>query len=95
MAAGTRRSIDVLMEANNKSMYAVVVVGYGTVKRKDFTGAVSSISKDEINDFPAAKMQEWLLLQKTGTTIHKIAIKINPVLRGWINIGRCPGYTNE
>jgi hypothetical protein len=31
------------------------------------------------------KMHEWSILENTGTTIQEIALKINPVLRGWIN----------
>lgn len=35
--------IDVILVEETKALSDVVVVGYGTVKRKDFTGAVSSI----------------------------------------------------
>jgi TonB-linked SusC/RagA family outer membrane protein len=36
------------MEVSNSNLNEVVVIGYGTAKRKDLTGAVSSVTADEI-----------------------------------------------
>jgi len=43
-----RRKIDVTMEEEAIGLDEVVAVGYGSVKRKDVTGAISSVSADEI-----------------------------------------------
>jgi RNA-directed DNA polymerase len=43
--------------------------------------AVSTKAMKSMNE----KMRGWEVLKKTGTTIQEIALKINPVLRGWIN----------
>ncbi len=49
IAVNNQRTINVVLEETIKSMdTAVVVVGYGTVRRRDLTGSVSSISRDEI-----------------------------------------------
>ena len=46
---GDNTSITVSLEAETKKLEEVVVIGYGTVKKKDLTGSVSSISKDQMN----------------------------------------------
>ena len=43
-----RSKIDVTMEDEAIGLEEVVAVGYGSVKRKDVTGAISSVSADEI-----------------------------------------------
>ncbi|MDX2247718.1 MAG: SusC/RagA family TonB-linked outer membrane protein [Bacteroidia bacterium] len=49
IAVGGRTVIDVVMEATESTLEEVVVVGYGTVKKKDLTGAVSSIKAEDFN----------------------------------------------
>ena len=46
---GDRADLPVTLQENTKRMEDVVVVGYGTQKRKDLTGAVSSIGSDHLN----------------------------------------------
>src|SRR5262245_29549048 len=45
---GGRTTINFTLEVSNSKLDEVVVVGYGTSKRKDLTGAVSSISGTEL-----------------------------------------------
>jgi len=49
IAVGTRSVIDVKLGADNKSLEEVVVVGYGTQKRKEISGTVSSLSSRDFN----------------------------------------------
>ncbi|GHT78225.1 SusC/RagA family TonB-linked outer membrane protein [Bacteroidia bacterium] len=48
ITVGNRRVIDVTLSEDLKTLDEVVVVGYGTMKRSDLTGAVSSIKSDAI-----------------------------------------------
>lgn len=43
-----KTTVNVSMVTNEKALSEVVVVGYGTVRKKDLTGAVSSIGGDEL-----------------------------------------------
>ena len=55
-----------------------------SIRKETFTNwlpAVSGKSMKSMNE----KMHGWSVLQMTGATIQDIALKINPVLRGWIN----------
>ena len=49
IAVGSRSVIDVKLGADNKSLEEVVVVGYGTQKRKEISGTVSSLSSRDFN----------------------------------------------
>lgn len=45
---GTNSSITVTLEEDTEMLEEVVVVGYGTVKKKDLTGAVASVKGDDL-----------------------------------------------
>ena len=49
IAIGNRSKIDVTLSDDIKSLEEVVVVGYGTAKRKDVTGTVTSVSAKDFN----------------------------------------------
>ncbi|WP_229311101.1 SusC/RagA family TonB-linked outer membrane protein [Larkinella soli] len=46
---GNRSTVDVALSADTKSLEEVVVVGYGTAKRKDLTGSVQQVTAKEFN----------------------------------------------
>jgi TonB-linked SusC/RagA family outer membrane protein len=49
-------TIDVKMSASSQMMTDVVVVGYGTQKRSDVTGSVSSVSKNRLTQLPVTNL---------------------------------------
>lgn len=53
VAIGNRTRINVSLARDTKTLEEVVVVGYGTVKKSDVTGAVSSVSADKITQVNA------------------------------------------
>ena len=55
--------LDVSLQPDNKLLDEVVVIGYGTVKRKDLTGSVASVRGDDI----AAKKTTTLSTALQGT----------------------------
>lgn len=48
-AVGNRSVIDVQLTSDTKSLEEVVVVGYGTAKRKDLTGSVQQVTARDFN----------------------------------------------
>ncbi|HEY6900970.1 MAG TPA: carboxypeptidase-like regulatory domain-containing protein, partial [Puia sp.] len=50
VAVGGRASLEVALTPLNTSLNDVVVVGYGTQKRKDLTGSVASVGSRDIKD---------------------------------------------
>jgi len=49
VAVGSRTSINVSLVRANASMGEVVVVGYGTQRKSDVTGAISSVSAKDLS----------------------------------------------
>src|SRR4030095_9121303 len=59
-----------LIETKN-SLDEVIVVGYGTRKKSDVTGAIASVSEQAIKDIPAANLTQALQGQAAGLDIQK------------------------
>ena len=66
---GGRSSIDVSMVEDVVSLGEVVVVGYGTQKKTDLTGAVSSIKVADIAQFPTARVDQALQGRSSGVYV--------------------------
>lgn len=60
---------NIKLASDNRGLDEVVVVGYGTVKRKDLTGSVSSISAKELKDIPLNSSAEALTGRLAGVNI--------------------------
>jgi TonB-linked SusC/RagA family outer membrane protein len=58
-----------LRESANKQLNEVVVVGYGTQKRSDITGAVASVPKQRLTELPVANVLEAIEGAVPGVTI--------------------------
>ncbi len=68
---GTMTSFDISMKEDEKSLEEVVVVGYGTVKRRDLTGAVSSVSGNTLKDIPVTSAAQALVGRMPGVQVTK------------------------
>ena len=60
ITVGNRTTIDVVMKVDLQGMEEVVVVGYGTKKKVNLTGAVSVASKELIESRPISNVQQAL-----------------------------------
>src|SRR5690606_5417771 len=63
-----RSVIDITLEQELSDLDEVVVVGYGTVKKSDLTGAVNVISEQTIRNTPAANI--GMALQGAGAGVN-------------------------
>lgn len=66
---GGRSVVDVTMDFDVQALDEVVVVAYGTSSKKDLTGAVSVISAEALNAFPATTVDEALQGKTAGVQI--------------------------
>ncbi|WP_197492264.1 SusC/RagA family TonB-linked outer membrane protein [Arachidicoccus ginsenosidimutans] len=62
-------SLNISLTPINKDLNDVVVVGYGTQKKLDLTGAVSSVSGKDVNWKPVGQLSESLQGMMPGVTI--------------------------
>lgn len=68
---GVSREIDLTLKPNTTKLNDVVVVGYGTQKQKDVTGAVASLNADDFNAGPVLSPQQAIQGKMTGVNISQ------------------------
>lgn len=61
--------LSITMEADSEFLDEVVVIGYGTVRKRDLTGAVSSVSDRDIKDAPVTNVGQALQGKVSGVYI--------------------------
>lgn len=64
-----KQSINVVLEDDATNLNEVVVIGYGTVKKKDLTGAVTSVSSKQIANIPVSNVSEAMTGKMAGVNI--------------------------
>lgn len=66
---GNQNTIKVQLEVDNNVLDEIVVVGYGSQSRADVTGAISTISADDITSIPVATADQALQGRAAGITV--------------------------
>jgi TonB-dependent starch-binding outer membrane protein SusC len=66
---GNQTQINVKMAVDSKSLDEVVVVGYGTQRKSDLTGAVSTVKGETLQERPAASLNQALSGRLTGVNV--------------------------
>jgi len=66
---GNEKNISIALTATNSELSAVVVVGYGTQKRTEVTGAISTVSGKTITELPVPSVQQALQGRVPGLTV--------------------------
>lgn len=68
--AGVNNSLIVRMKEASAGLNEVVVIGYGAVKKKDVTGAISSVKSDKIAEVAAGDATQVLQGRVSGLTVQ-------------------------
>ncbi|MEJ7692739.1 TonB-dependent receptor [Daejeonella sp.] len=71
ISVNSRTVINVSLEEDARSLDEVVVIGYGTVRKSDLTGSVSSVGSKEINAIPAANVMQALAGRAPGVQVKQ------------------------
>lgn len=66
---GQQETLRVVLTEDLQTLDEVVVVGYGTMKKSDITGAISSVDKDKIARQPVANVSSALQGLATGVSV--------------------------
>jgi len=69
VSIGGRSTLAVRLTADPKSLQQIVVVGYGTQKRKDVSGSISSISADQIAKVPVTTLDQAIQGRSAGVQV--------------------------
>lgn len=68
---GDQTNIEVLLEEDAESLDEIIVVGYGTQKKSDVTGAVGRVKSEELNKIAVSNPTEALQGRVAGVTVVK------------------------
>ncbi len=83
---GNQASFTIRLASNQQSIQQVVVIGYGTAKRKDLTGAIASVSADQIEKVPITTFEQALQGRAPGVQVTQNDASpggnINVLIRG-------------
>jgi TonB-linked SusC/RagA family outer membrane protein len=63
------KAINITMKRLVQAMDEMVLIGYGSAKRKDLTGSVSSVNVDEVRNIPFVSIDQALAGKATGVHV--------------------------
>ncbi|PKQ45371.1 SusC/RagA family TonB-linked outer membrane protein [Confluentibacter flavum] len=69
ISVNNQSSINVILSEDASNLDEVVIVGYGSQKRKDVTGSVSSVSIGEIEDVSTSRIDQAIIGKVAGMQI--------------------------
>jgi TonB-linked SusC/RagA family outer membrane protein len=69
VAVRNRQVFQIVMKEDLKALDEVVVVGYGTLRRRDLTGSVSSVSGSQLKDIPVASAAQAITGKMPGVQV--------------------------
>ncbi|MFT4031777.1 MAG: TonB-dependent receptor [Siphonobacter sp.] len=79
----TQTTVNVELAAHSKDLTEVLVVGYGTQSKKEFTGSAASISSEKLKEIPVQSFEQALAGRAAGVNISVANGVLNnaPVIR--------------
>lgn len=69
VAVGNQTTINVTMEEETIGIDEVVAIGYGTVKKSDLTGSVSSVKAEDLQATPITSIDQGLVGRAAGVMV--------------------------
>ena len=64
-----RSTIDIILESDMEMLDEIIVVGYGTMRKRDLSGSVVSVKTEDIKTTPAITMDQALLGRAAGVQV--------------------------
>lgn len=68
-AVNNQTTLELSMQVDEKSLDEVVVVGYGTVNRRDLTGSVASVTGKDLKDIPVTSAAQAIVGRLPGVQV--------------------------
>lgn len=62
-------TVDIVMEGDHSELDEVVVIGYGTMKKRDLTGPISSVGEKSLRDIPVTTAAEAITGKLAGVQV--------------------------
>jgi TonB-linked SusC/RagA family outer membrane protein len=80
---GNQSTIDVVLQVDARALEEIVVIGYGTVRKSDLTGSVSTVKAEDIAKVPAGNAAQALQGKVSGLQVQSPSGEpgANPIIR--------------
>nr|MCR5827515.1 SusC/RagA family TonB-linked outer membrane protein [Bacteroidales bacterium] len=95
VAVNNRTSINVTLEEDRQMLEETVVIGYGTAKRSDVTGSISSVNQDVIRQIPAGDITAALQGRIAGVEMRQTSNSPGATMRIRIRGTRSLSASND
>ncbi len=90
VAVGSKTVVNITLSPDDQALNEVVVVGYGSQLKKEITGAVQTVSAQEIKDLPVSQIGQKLQGRLAGVQINQTTGKpgqgISIRIRGQVSV---------
>lgn len=70
---GNQKTLSITLKEDSKALEELVVVGYGTMKKSDLTGAVANVDQENIKNISTATIDQKLVGQIAGVQIQQVS----------------------
>lgn len=95
VAVGNNPTINVTLAESVEDIDEVVVIGYGTVRKRDLTGSVAQVKAKDVNAFPNANVIQSLSGRAAGVQIRPSSGAPGPAMSVRIRGGNSLQGSNE
>jgi len=73
ITVGNRTSLDVVLKTDNKTLNEVVVIGYGSIEKKDLTGSIASVGSKTIQELALPRVDQALMGKIAGVQVKPVS----------------------
>jgi TonB-dependent SusC/RagA subfamily outer membrane receptor len=99
VAVNNRSAINLELEPDLRQLEEIVVIGYGTQKKSDVTGAIAQVDQQTINEIPATDFAHALQGRVAGVEFQPTSSRpgsdMQIRIRGNRSLGDADGESNE
>ena len=98
MSYAGQTELNVTMHEEAAEMDEVVIIGYGSSKKKDLTGSVATVKTEELKNLPALTVDDAMAGKAAGVQVTKAdgspggAVRIR-IRGGYLHVSHLIGYT--
>ena len=95
LAVNNRTTINVTLEENSELLEETVVIGYGTAKKSDVTGSISSVNQETLRQIPAGDITYALQGRVAGMEMRQTSSSPGSSMRIRIRGNRSLSASND
>ena len=81
MNTGNKKELNIVLKEDTETLDEVVVVGYGSVKKRDLTGAITQVKSENLMATAPTTIQEALRGKAAGVMVAGSGLNESPMIR--------------